>query len=217
MENGWAIRLETPKDFDSVEMVTREAFWNVHVPGCNEHYLAHVLRNADCFLPELDFVVEFEGQIIGNIMYTRAELRLDGGEERLVLCFGPLSVLPRWQKKGVGSALVRHSLEAARKAGHTAVLIYGEPAYYSRFGFVAAERYGIGTPDGYYADALQALELVPAALNETRGLFFEDKAFDVDEIEAERFDTRFPKKEKQAGLPSQLLFQRHLTMRKPRG
>ena len=62
------IRLERPEDYRAIENLTREAFWNHHVPGCDEHYLAHVLRGSDCFLPELDFVAECSGQIVGNFM-----------------------------------------------------------------------------------------------------------------------------------------------------
>ena len=67
----------------------------------------------------------------------------DDGETLPVLSFGPLSVLPQWQGKGVGSALVRHSLKRASELGFPAVLIYGDPAFYSRLGFLAAEAVGI--------------------------------------------------------------------------
>lgn len=67
-KNDYIIRLETPIDYEIVENLTREAFWNVHVPGCDEHYLAHILRDHEDFIPELDFVLEVAGKIIGNIM-----------------------------------------------------------------------------------------------------------------------------------------------------
>lgn len=210
------IRLETAADYREVEYVTREAFWNHHVPGCDEHYLAHVLRESRCFLPELDFVAVQQGRIVGNIMYTRATLIGDDGGLYPVLSFGPLAVLPEWQGNGVGSALVRHSINAAHEQGHTAVLIYGDPAFYSRLGFVSAEAFGIGTQDDQYADALQALELVAGALREKRGRFVEDPAYEVDEAAAIAFDKTFAPKEKSEGLPSQLLFLKHVSMRKPR-
>lgn len=213
----FAIRLEREEDYRAVEHLTREAFWNHHVPGCDEHYLAHVLRQSDCFLPELDFVAEAKnGERIGNIMYTKANVFCDSGETVPVLSFGPLSVLPEWQGKGVGSTLVRHSLKRAAELGYCAVLIYGDPAYYSRLGFLAAESFGIGSADDYYADALQALELVSGALCGKSGRFAEDHAYEVDEVEAEAFDKTFPVKEKKEGLPSQLKFLQHVSMRHPR-
>jgi predicted N-acetyltransferase YhbS len=212
----FTIRLEREEDFRAVENLTREAFWNHHVPGCDEHYLAHVLRESDCFLPELDFVAEANGELVGNIMYTKANVLCDSGETVPVLSFGPLSVLPDWQGKGVGSALVRHSLERARELGYTAVLIYGDPAFYSRLGFLAAEKFGIGSADDYYADALQALELVAGALKDKKGRFAEDHAYEVDEAASAVFDQTLLPKEKLEGLPSQLKFLQHVSMRRPR-
>ena len=212
----FTIRLEREEDYRAVEDLTREAFWNHHVPGCNEHYLAHVLRESDCFLPELDFVAEAGGELIGNIMYTKASVLCDDGESFAALSFGPLSVLPDWQEKGVGSALVRHSRGRASELGYTAVLIYGDPSFYSRLGFLPAESFGIGTAGDDYMDALQALELVAGALRGKEGRFAEDHAYEVDEAAAELFDKTFPAKEKREGLPSQLKFLQHVSMRRPR-
>lgn len=210
------LRLESPAEYREVEHVTREAFWNHHVPGCDEHYLAHALRDASCFLPELDFVADQKGRIVGNIMYTRALIYGDDGVNYPVLSFGPISVLPDWQKKGVGGALICHSLAVAKELGHTAVLIYGDPAYYSRFGFVAAEQFRIGTSDGHYAAALQAIELVPGALDGKAGRFQEDKAYEIDEDRSAQFDRDFPVKEKLENLPSQKRFLGLVVMRTPR-
>jgi predicted N-acetyltransferase YhbS len=210
------IRLETPADYREVEYVTREAFWNHHVPGCDEHYLAHVLRESSCFIPELDFVAVQQGRIVGNIMYTHAKIAGDDGAEYPVISFGPVSVLPDWQGNGVGSALILRSLSAARRLGHIAVLIYGDPAYYSRFGFAPAEKYGIGTSDDHYADALQALELKTGSLSGKAGRFMEDQAYEVDAAASAMFDQSFPPKEKLEGLPSQLKFLEHVSMCRPR-
>lgn len=216
MISDLTIRLETPADYREVEYVTREAFWNHHVPGCDEHFLVHVLRESSCFIPELDFVAVQQGRIVGNIMYTHAKIACDDGAEYPVINFGPVSVLPEWQGNGVGSALILRSLSAARRLGHTAVLIYGDPAYYSRLGFIAAEKFGIGTSDDHYADALQALELKRGSLNGKAGRFLEDHAYEVDPEASAVFDQSFPPKDKLEGLPSQLKFLQHVSMRRPR-
>lgn len=210
------LRREEPADYKEVEALTREAFWNHFVPGCDEHYLAHALRDAPCFLPELDWVAVAGGQIVGNIMYTRAQIRLDGGQTLPVLSFGPLSVLPAFQKQGVGGALIRHTVQLAQEAGHSAILIYGDPAYYSRHGFVPAERYGIAGADRMYRDALQALPLQSGALDNTDGLFLEDDAYHVDAGASEAFDRAFPLRDKVAGTPSQQRFMEVLTLCKPK-
>jgi predicted N-acetyltransferase YhbS len=210
------LRKEVPGDYETVEALTREAFWNHYVPGCDEHYLMHVMREAESFLPELDYVAEVSGEVVGSIVYTRAVIELDRGGTLDVLSFGPLSVLPAHQGKGIGGALVEHTLYLARGLGHRAVLIYGDPLYYSRFLFVPAETYKIGTRDNFYAPPLQAFELVPGALSDAAGRFVEDEVYSIDPEASKEFDKRFPYKEKLEGLPSQVRFLELIGDRRPR-
>jgi len=190
------IRNERPDEYRAVEELTREAFWNLHVPGCDEHYLLHTLRAHADFVPELDFVATIGGELAGNIVYARSAIETAGGQAHGTLTFGPLSVLPKVQGQGVGSALVRHSLAKAAALGHRAVFIYGDPLYYVRFSFRPAEDFGIMTSEGAYHPALQALELVPGALAGCAGRFFEGEAYHCDENAAAAFDKTFPPKEK---------------------
>lgn len=190
------IRLETKTDYRNVEEVTREAFWNVHFPGCDEHLLIHNIRDSKDFIPALSFVAEQEGQIIGHIAYTKAIIIKEENMEQEIISFGPLSVLPAFQKQGIGKALIRHSLEAAKEMGYLAVCIYGDPRYYSRFGFRSGERYGIKNEDGVYAVPLMALELQEGALDRLSGCFAVSKDFIMSEAEIEAFDKSFPPKEK---------------------
>ena len=88
------IRNETEKDYKTVEEITRKAFYNIYVPGCMEHYLVHIMRDHEDFIKELDFVIELDGKVIGNIMYTKAKLVDEAGEEKEILTFGPVSILP---------------------------------------------------------------------------------------------------------------------------
>lgn len=67
------LRLEKPEDHRLVEELTREAFWGTNNPGCDEHFLVHKLRTVSAFVPELDFVAEVDGKIVGNIMYSDAK------------------------------------------------------------------------------------------------------------------------------------------------
>ncbi len=206
-DGGLAIRPECPEDFRAVEELTRDAFWNLHVPGCDEHLVAHNLRASAMFIPELSFVALRGGRVVGNIMYSRAEIVDDSGAVRGVLTFGPLSVSPEQQRSGVGSALVVHSLEAARRLGYGGVVIFGDPAYYSRFGFRAAREFGIYSGDGVFPVAHQALELYEGGLDGVKGRFREDRAFRVDPHELELFEQSFPPKEKFV-TESQRLFER---------
>lgn len=111
------IRNETPADHRTVEDMTRRAFYNLYVPGCAEHYLVHVMRGHEDFIPELDFVLDLDGQVIGNIMYTKARLVDEAGEEQTALTFGPVCVLPEYQRQGYGKRLMDIPLRRQRRWG----------------------------------------------------------------------------------------------------
>lgn len=190
------IRNEKKRDYRNAEQLIREAFWNLYVPGCNEHFVMHNLRNSKDFIPELDFVAEKEGQVVGQIVYSRGIIKYVYGEEKEVISFGPVSVLPAFQKRGIGSALITHTIKVAKGMGYAAICIYGDPRYYSRFGFRCAEKYEIKTADDKFAVALLVLELKQGMLNNMPGRFIESTAFAVDEIQFAQYDATFPFKEK---------------------
>lgn len=210
------LRQEKPADYRATEELTREAFWNLNTPACVEHYLTHILRDSESFVPELDLVALKGDQLVGNIIYTKAIIKKDDGSTQEVISFGPLAVLPAYQHQGIGSALIERTKELATQMGYTAILIFGNSEYYQRFGFKAAETYRIGTEWNTYVDALLALELVPNALANAAGVFIEDPAFNVDEAQVSAFDKTFVPKEKLEGLPSQLKFMEQVQKNKPR-
>ena len=209
------IRSEQPKDWQAAEALTREAFFNVHVPGCCEHYILHVMRGCDAFVPELALCAWHGDELVGCAYCTKATIAGDDGARREVLCLGPIGVLPAWQKKGVGTALMGEGRARAAALGFDAIVLYGDPAYYGRKGYEPAERYGVRTPDDMYADALQICVLRPEALAGVTGRFFEDSVFEVSEEDAETFDRSFPHREKRSGLPSQKRFLETVSMRRP--
>lgn len=90
-----------PEDYRTVENISREAFWNLSIPGCHEHYFAHMIRQHEDFVPELDFVLEKDGKIIGSIMYLKAKLIDEGGIEKPVLTMGPICISSRSPAKGI--------------------------------------------------------------------------------------------------------------------
>lgn len=201
------IRPETSKDQRAVEILTREAFWGcMDHPTCDgEHLLVHKLRTLPCFVPELDLVAEAEGKIVGHIIYSLAKIVTPENTEIEVLNFGPLSVLPVYKKMGVGSALMRYSITEAARLGYRAILFYGHPDYYPRFGFRRASRYGITSEDGRTRDALMAMELYDGALDGITGRFLEDSVYAVDPEEMAEFEKGFPQKAPASLLPIALL------------
>ena len=111
------LRIEDEKDYRTVDNLTREAFWNVYRPGCNEHFILHKLRSSQAFIKELDFVAELGGEIVGNIVYSKAIVVDNAGTKREVIGFGPISVLPSYQKQGIGAKLIEHTVKIAKKWG----------------------------------------------------------------------------------------------------
>jgi predicted N-acetyltransferase YhbS len=134
-----SIRSEEEKDFKYVENMTREAFWDLYKPGCDEHLVVHKIRKVPAFVKELDFIACDKDTIVGNIIYSRAKVVNEENEESEVLCMGPVTVLPSYQKQGIGSLLMNHSIKKAKQLGYKGIIIFGNPDYYQRFGFVNAK------------------------------------------------------------------------------
>ncbi len=190
------IRHETKDDHRETETLTRDAFWDLYKPGCDEHLLLHKIRDLQVFVSELNYVAVTGGTIIGNIVFSKASVVNDNGNEFEVLTMGPVSVLPQYQGKGIGSRLINHALDHAGKMGFAAVLIFGNSEYYSRFGFVNAEKYNIQTSEGDNFDAFMALELFENSLQGIEGKFYIDPVFFTDEKELKEFEKQFPFREK---------------------
>lgn len=202
------LRLEQPEEYRAVEELTREAFWGFTRPTCDEHYLLHRLRNSQAFVPELDYVAELDGRLVGNVVYSRAKVIDAQGTEHAVLTFGPLSVLPEHWHSGIGSELMRTSIAEAKRLGHRAIVFYGHPDYYPRFGFRRAGSFGITTPAGKSFDALMAMPLDEGALDGVSGAFHEDAVFAVDPDQAVAYDRNFPPKAPAKLVPISVLLDR---------
>ncbi len=191
-----SIRQEEENDFKSVEDMTREAFWDLYKPGCDEHLVLHKIRKVPAFVKELDLIACDDDRIVGNIIYSKSKVVNEESREFEVLCMGPIAVLPSCQKQGIGSLLMNHSLEKARQLGHKAVIIFGNPDYYQRFGFRNAGDYNIQTSTGENFDAFMALELYDGSLKGISGKFYADEVFETDAEELEEFEKGFPPKVK---------------------
>lgn len=191
-----SLRLEEPKDYKIVENLIREAFWGYMNPGCDgEHWLACELRKADSFIPELNYVAEIDGKIVGHIIYSKAKIIDADNKEYEIINFGPLSVLPELRNNGIGTILMEHTIEKAREMGFRAIVFFGHPDYYPRFGFSRASRYNIVTSEGDSFDALMAMPLYDGALEGISGKYYEDPLFDVDQIKMQEYDKQFETKE----------------------
>lgn len=190
------IRNEQESDYKITEVITRKAFYNLYVPGCDEHYLVHIMRSHEDFLPELDFVILEDDQVIGNIMYTKARLVDEAEKEKTILTFGPLSVLPEYQRRGHGKMLVEHSFEKADALGYDTVVIFGNPNNYLSRGFKSCKKYNVCIEDGRYPAAMLVKELKPNALDGRKWVYHDSPIMQVDAEAAQQFDACFEKIEK---------------------
>lgn len=191
------IRSAEPDDFFATEQITREAFWNVYAPGCSEHFILHNMRKAASYIPALDLIAVHNDTIVGHMICTRAIVADAANNEHEVLCAGPLSSLPGYQRQGIGSALMKESINIARETGFSGMILFGDPGYYHRFGFRNAQEYGISTKDGQNFEPFMALELRTDALRDVNGRFREDGVFDFDPVAVDEFDKQFPPKKKE--------------------
>ena len=205
-KNDYIIRLEAEADYNNTENLVREAFWNVYRPGCLEHYVLHVLRNDPAFVPELDFVMEKDGKLIGQNMFMRAEIKADDGRIIPIMTMGPIGILPEYKRQGYGKALLDYSLEKAAEIGAGAVCFEGNIQFYGKIGFRYASEFGIryhGLPDGEDASFFLCKELISGYLDGITGEYATPKGYFVNEADAEKFDADFPPKQK-LKLPGQI-------------
>lgn len=206
------IRLETPADYREVENLTREAFWNVYRPGCTEHYVLNQYRDNPDFIPELDFVMEEDGKIIGHVMFSKAELVLPDGTRKPSWTFGPISIHPDHKRKGYGLRLLQSALERAREKGVGFLCMEGNIDFYKHAGFSLASGFDVHYHD-FPKDAevpfFLARELIPGWLASngiTDATYCPPKGYFVADENPEAFaayEATFPPKEK-LRIPGQL-------------
>ena len=206
-KNDYIIRLERKEEYQEVEYLVREAFWNVYRPGALEHYVLNQLRNDNAFVPELDFVLEKDGKIIGQNVFMRAVIKADDGRDIPIMTMGPICIAPQYQKQGYGKILLDYSLEQAKQLGCGAVCFEGNINFYGKSGFTFAREFGIryhGLPEGADDSFFLCKELIPGYLDGITGEYAPPQGYFVDETEAEQFDQQFPPKVK-LKLPGQLV------------
>lgn len=204
--NGCTIRLECKEDHREVENLIRESFWNVYRPGCSEHYVIHVLRDDPAFVKELDFVMEKDGNLIGQNMFMRTVIDADDGRTIPVLTMGPICIANDLKRKGYGKLLLDYSLQKASELGFGAVLFEGNIGFYGKSGFDYAGKFDIryhDLPEDADASFFLCKELKKGYLNGISGVYQTPKGYYVDDADVEEFDKRFPHKEK-LKLPGQI-------------
>jgi putative acetyltransferase len=158
------IRAERKDDLSAIHEINQQAFGQEV-----EALLVEALRTSTAFIPELSLVAMLEGAAVGHIMFTTLEIETRAGLV-LALNLAPLAVLPAFQRRGIGTALVERGLSGGHDLGHKIVIVVGHPEYYPRFGFKPARALGLECPFPAPDEAFMALELVPGALDGISGM-----------------------------------------------
>ncbi|HAP44322.1 MAG: GNAT family N-acetyltransferase [Spirochaetes bacterium GWD1_61_31] len=198
------LRLETEADYARVEELTREAFWNLYAPGCDEHYLCHILRGHTDFIKDLDYVAELDGNILGSIMYSKSILLGDDSETVPIVSFGPLCVHPEYQRKGIGTELIEKTKGLVQNMRIPAIVIYGDPHNYCKHGFKNGLDYQVSNMDGDYPLGLLVLELEPGFFGGKKWKVKQSDVFKYDPAAASEFDKQFKEKEKKTQYSQEL-------------
>ena len=206
-KNDYIIRLEKKEEYREVENLVRQSFWNVYRPGCLEHYVLNQLRNDAAFVSELDFVMEKDGELIGQNIFVKAEIKADDGRSIPIMTMGPICIAPKLKRQGYGKILLDYSLEKAAEMGAGAVCFEGNIDFYGKSGFQYARTFGIryhGLPDGADDSFFVCKELKKGYLDGVTGEYATPSGYFVDQAEADEFDKQFPPKEK-LKLPGQIV------------
>lgn len=148
------IRQEREKDYREVYNVVKRAFESAEHSDGNEQALVNALRRSKAFIPELSLTAEENGKITGYIMFTEGKVG-----NNTVLILAPLAVLPEYQRKGIGRALIEKGHKTAYDMGYGYVVVLGSESYYPRMGYVPASELGIETPEGIPNENFMAVKL----------------------------------------------------------
>ena len=157
------IRKETEKDYEDIKSVNDKAFGQE-----NEGKIVENLRKNEKYISDLSLVAEIDNKIVGHILFFPIKV-ISQKNEYETLSLAPMSVLPNYQKMGIGLKLIAYGIKAAKKAGYTSIIVLGHSDYYPRFGFVPASTFGIKPPFEVPDTAFMALELLPNSLKGKQG------------------------------------------------
>jgi len=163
------IRKENSFDHNRVVELTEKAFETLEISDHNEGKLVDKLRKAPTFIDELSLVAELDGQVVGHILFT--PIIIDNGQLQFQsLVLAPVSVLPEFQKMGIGGQLIRAGHQKAKELGFQSAVLLGHPEYYPRFGYKPASGWGIKTHFELPSDdVFMAIELTENALSGVSG------------------------------------------------
>lgn len=193
------MRLEMEDDYFEVENMVRNSFWNIYRPGAFEHLIVHNLRNHPCFIKNLAYVIEKDAKIIGYICYSKGTIRYCDGKTEEGVVLGPVAIDENYQNRGCGTELIEFTLTIANDEAIPFVFVIGDENYYCRFGFESASKYNIhleGTDTTEECPFFMIKIFDKSKITNQKVVFRNPDVFDVDERDADEFDSNFEYREK---------------------
>ncbi|GAK12451.1 GNAT family N-acetyltransferase [Geomicrobium sp. JCM 19039] len=171
------IRPELNTEYRATEETIQTAFLHEEYSDKSEHLLVNKIRKSDAFIPELSLVALNQNEdVIGHILLSKIKI-VDGANEVDSLALAPVSVIPKHQKKGIGSQLIRAAISKANDLGNRSVIVLGHKDYYPKFGFKQARLWNIKAPFDVPDEQFMALEITDHALDNVSGVVQYSEAF----------------------------------------
>ena len=168
------IRQERVEDYKEIYNLIEKTFKEAEHTDGNEQNLVESLRKSHAFVPELSLVAEMGKELVGHILFTEAKIG-----KNTVLVLAPVSVLPKYQKNGIGGRLIEEGHRIARELGYPGVVLLGHPTYYPKFGYKSSTNYGIKAPFEVPEECFMAVELKNDSLKGTEGTLEFPKEFGI--------------------------------------
>lgn len=169
-------RTERFEDHSTVDALIEAAFRDVEYSDHREQVLVNRLRDSPAFVPKLSIVAEVKSRIVGHILLTEAVIANEQARQP-ILALAPLSVLPEFQRRGIGSRLIREAHLRAEILDYTAIVLLGHQDYYPRFGYLPARNYNITFPFDAPDENCMVKILQPGALDGISGQVVYPEAF----------------------------------------
>lgn len=141
IQDNLLIRQEEDSDQKIVFELIKNTFKTVDYSDGNEHYLVERLRKCDAFIPNLSLVAVFNNEIVGHILFSKVKVG-----DTVQFALAPLTVSIEYQRQGIGKRLIYEGHRIARLMGYQYSIVLGDPKYYSHFGYIQAENFGIKSP-----------------------------------------------------------------------
>ena len=165
------IRAEKVEDFERIYDINLKAFG-----GNTESKLIAAIRDSNYFIPKLSLVAEIDSEIVGHILFSEISIQSQD-QIHPILALAPMAVLPDYQNRGIGSALVRQGLEEVKRTKYHIIALIGHPEYYPRFGFEPARDHGLKLEFEVPDEAFMVLEIKQGALKNISGVVKYPEAF----------------------------------------